>query len=563
VVASVTPSKQVEGYERFFGLQEPPFSLSPNPRFIFESASHTAALTEVAYVLERREPLVVITGEIGVGKTLLCRTVLQRIPRKTFLSVINDPQLERDDLLKQLLQDFGVISKDRTKHTPTSRHDLVHALQDFLGSLMPLKAHAVVIVDEAQLLQTEVLEQIRLLSNIDDERGTLLQVILVGQTDLEPMLSRPDLRQFQQRVTRRFRLERLSEDEVRQYIEHRLAVARRGPPKSGRSDNILERELIEWAKTTAGVVFVPEAVKAIAKMSAGLPRVINVICDRSLEAAFRVQQKTVDLPIVNAAARALGMEEQPAAQPPAPALVEWTALAEFDHAAARPAEPERPPEQKSEPPERKSEPAPAFEFVSRPAMPGPRRPFERPGRPAPAAYGALAAADDGTPTRRMWLMGGAGVVLIAVLIWFGARAFSPSEPASASPPEQAIPASSPAPVASAPVPTPTPEQPAPGIPAPPPVQTPPPAPVDAAPVAPNLVDAERYEIVVASFRTEERALVVAGQVTGLGLPMRRRASDGWQQVLAGPFESRADAVGAQQRLDGAGLTGTTIVAATR
>ena len=182
-----------DGYERFFGLNETPFSLAPNPRFLFESATHAAALAQIAYALERREPLVVITGEIGTGKTLLCRTVLQRLERKTFLSIINDPLLERDDLLKQLLQDFGVIPKDRTRMTKASRHELIQTLQAFLTSLLPIQAHAVVIIDEAQHLQPDVLEQIRLLSNIDDAHGTMLQIILVGQTDLEPLLSRPEL----------------------------------------------------------------------------------------------------------------------------------------------------------------------------------------------------------------------------------------------------------------------------------------------------------------------------------------------------------------------------------
>ena len=220
----------MEGYEPFFGLNEAPFSLAPDPRFLFASASHSAALAQVAYALERREPLVVVTGEIGTGKTLLCRTVLQRLPRKTFLSVINDPLLERDDLLKQLLQDFGVISKDRTKLTRRAVTNWSQTLHAFLRSLAPIQAHAVVIIDEAQHLRPDVLEQIRLLSNIDDERGTLLQIILVGQTDLEPLLARPELRQLQQRVSRRFRLEPLNRDEVKQYIEHRLALARDGKP---------------------------------------------------------------------------------------------------------------------------------------------------------------------------------------------------------------------------------------------------------------------------------------------------------------------------------------------
>src|SRR5216683_1379652 len=226
-------------YEPFFGLNKAPFSLAPDLRFLFESASHAAAFAQVAYALERREPLVVITGEIGTGKTLLCRTVLQRLERKTFLSIINDPLLERDDLLKQLLQDF-------------------------LTSLVPLQAHAVVIIDEAQHLQPDVLEQIRLLSNIDDERGTMLQIILVGQTDLEPLLSRPELRQFQQRVSRRFQLKPLNADEVQQYIEHRLALARGGKaPTAARAAKELEPATAEREEAKAGVEFTPDAIEAV------------------------------------------------------------------------------------------------------------------------------------------------------------------------------------------------------------------------------------------------------------------------------------------------------------
>src|ERR1700674_5305225 len=295
-----------EGYERFFGLNETPFSLAPNPRFLFASDSHAAALAQVAYALERREPLVVITGEIGTGKTLLCRTVPQRLERKTFVSVIDDPLLERDDLLKQLLQDFGVISKDRTRLTKASRPEVIQTLQAFLTSLVPIQAHAVVIIDEAQHLQPDVLEQIRLLSNIDDEHGTMLQIILVGQTDLEPLLSRPELRQFQQRVSRRFQLKPLNADEVQQYIEHRLALARGArSPSQAPGARELERAMAEWEETSAGVEFTPDAIQAVSKLSGGLPRVINLVCDRSLEAAYVFQQRTIDAPVVDTAARAL------------------------------------------------------------------------------------------------------------------------------------------------------------------------------------------------------------------------------------------------------------------
>ena len=232
-------------YEQFFGLSDAPFSLAPNPRYLFESASHAHALQELAYAIGRREPLVAVTGEIGSGKTLLCRTMLQRLDRRTFVSVINNPLLERDDLLKQMLQDFGVISTDRTVVQEISRHDLVHALEDFLASLIPLDAHAAVMIDEAQHIQPDVLEQIRLLSNIDAPSGTRLQIMLVGPLELESLLERPELRQFQQRVSRRIRLEPLGENELGSYIEHRLAVGRAaGSGLPGAAE--LARALAEW-----------------------------------------------------------------------------------------------------------------------------------------------------------------------------------------------------------------------------------------------------------------------------------------------------------------------------
>jgi general secretion pathway protein A len=261
-VTKAQQAVQVERYEQFFGLHEPPFSLAPNPRYLFESASHAGALAQMAYAIERREPLVVITGEIGTGKTLLCRTVLDRLERKTFVSIINNPLLERDDLLNQLLQDFGVISKNRTIAAAASRHDLVHALEDFLTSLIALDAHAVVIIDEAQHVQPDVLEQIRLLSNIGDARGTMLAIILVGQPDLESVLSRPELRQVQQRVSRRIRLEPLTVAELPLYIDHRLTVGRTARSQMpGASE--LAHAIAEWEGSGAAVTFIPDAVEAI------------------------------------------------------------------------------------------------------------------------------------------------------------------------------------------------------------------------------------------------------------------------------------------------------------
>ena len=309
------------GYEQFFGLTDAPFSLAPNPRYLFESASHAHALQELASAIQRREPLVIVTGEIGSGKTLLCRTVLQRLDGRTFVSVINNPLLERDDLLKQMLQDFGVISTDRTTVPGVSRHDLVHTLEDFLSSLIELDAHAVVMIDEAQHVQPDVLEQIRLLSNIDAPSGTRLQIMLAGPLELESLLARPDLRQFQQRVSRRIRLEPLRENELQSYIEHRLAVGRAaasGLP--GASD--LAEALVQWNGEGGGVIFTPDAVQAVWRGSGGLPRVVNLLCDRALEAAYHRQLRTIDADLVEAASA----ERLPQGTPRMPDI--WTPQAD-------------------------------------------------------------------------------------------------------------------------------------------------------------------------------------------------------------------------------------------
>ena len=472
--------RRVERYEQFFGLGEAPFSLAPNPRFLFESASHAAALAQVAYAIERREPLVVITGEIGTGKTLLCRTVLQRIERKTFVSVINNPLLERDDLLKQLLQDFGVISKDRTTMTAMSRHDLVHALEDFLTSLIALQAHAVVVIDEAQHIEPDVLEQIRLLSNIDDERGTMLQIILVGQADLEAILSRPELRQFQQRVSRRFRLEPLSADELRLYVEHRLAVGRGVGTRSQMSGvKELERALAEWDGTAAAVTFTPDAIQALWTRSGGIARVVNVLCDRALEAACARRSRIIDAALINTAGRAVDRPE-----------------------------------------------------------PLPVDPSPGAGRGAddlamPAAFAATpAAASRGKRTFGL----AAAVAVAAVAIWSGARALNRPDDR-----QRAASLEAPAPAAAAPA------------------TTPPETTAAGSTAADSQGPGNQFEIVVASFRTDARAASVAAEVSNLGLPVRRRVAGGWQQVIGGPFASRAAADDAQQRLAGAGLAQTVVV----
>lgn len=565
LVPLVPDTPRAGGYERFFGLNESPFSLAPDPRFLFASASHSAALDQLAYAIERREPIVVVTGEIGTGKTLLCRAVLQRLPRKTFVSIVDDPLLGPDDLLKQLLRDFGVISKDRSTAAETSRHDLVQALTGFLRSLAAIHAHAVVIIDEAQHLQPAVLEQIRLLSNVDDERGTLLQIVLVGQQDMEPMLSRPELRQIQQRVARRFRLERLTPDEVQHYIEHRLDRARTG----GGASNVpgaaeLARALADWDGERPSVTFDPTAIAAIARLSGGLPRVINLLCDRALEAAFAAGTRVVDTTAVQAAARALGMETDEGF---------WT-----PPAGEAPQPGEAPPQPEDI----------AAEEVAPATVPV-----------ADATTAAVVTGQTHTPSGpRRSVVVAATLVVVVAAIWLGLRfaaarresaAHQENRPApiSAAPapvrPEERPEPAAPAPAATAPTPSVTP------APAVPNTATPmgstaavPPAPArsEGAPPDHRTVPAPQsqqtapsgapsrqnaaatgtgYEIIVASFRTEARATAVQTEIAALGVPARRRVIGDWQQVLCGPFPSRSAAEQAQDTLNRAGYTGTQVV----
>ena len=509
-------SPRVKGYEVFFGFREPPFSLAPDPRFLFDSASHAAAREQVGRALERREPLVVVTGEIGTGKTLLCRSVVQKLASRTFLSIVHDPMLDRDELLKQMLQDFGVISKDRTRLAPTTRYELVHALQEFLLSLIPLKAHAVLVIDEAQHLQPDAVEQLRLVSNVHDDAGTLLQIVLVGQPSLEAVLARPELRQVKQRVSRHVRLEPLGIAELSQYIDHRLAVAREGGTASH-----------------GAVTFAPEALSALWRLSGGTPRILNLLCDRALEAAYEQQARSVGAPHVEAAAEELGFQ-----------AVSSTAAAPASTAPAST--------------------APA-RVVPAPIAPMADEEFETVLLDFPAAE-APARAKSGI------LVATAVVAIVVVAAWFLVRAvYPPNQPEStftavapppaelrpqtAPPPADApAPASDPGPASTAPAPQPAPSQPA----APPPSTSSSIEPTQAAAESPG-----SFEIVVASFRTMTRASEVAAELTSLGQPVRQRSSDGWQQVLAGPFASRIAAEEAQAKLDRAGYTGTQIVPAAR
>jgi general secretion pathway protein A len=170
-------------YEEYYGFTEKPFSLTPDPKYLFKSASHASAFELLQYAIRRREGFIVITGDIGTGKTTLCRALLEQMDKKTFTALVLNPFLAEEDLLRLVLQEFGVVSREEIKRgrlAGISKAELVETLNEFLLSLQRLGAQAVLIIDEAQNLPLPLLEQIRILSNLETEKEKLLQIVLVG-----------------------------------------------------------------------------------------------------------------------------------------------------------------------------------------------------------------------------------------------------------------------------------------------------------------------------------------------------------------------------------------------
>jgi general secretion pathway protein A len=293
-------------YEPYFGFAEKPFSLTPDPKYFYRSESHANAFELLQYALERREGFVAITGDIGTGKTTLCRALLEQTDRKTFTALLLNPFLSEEDLLKAILQDLGVMSRsDDRAARPPSKQDLINTLSDFLLSLVPLDARAVVIVDEAQNLPLPILEQIRILSNLETDKEKLLQIILVGQLNLLPLLRSPELRQLDQRISIRYQLKPLASDEVANYVAHRLSIA----------------------NPTRPVTFAPRALQRVHEYSGGIPRLINLLCDRALLGAFAAQTTRIDAAMVATAAEGLDLK--------APEIDRLSWFSRFRRSAAR------------------------------------------------------------------------------------------------------------------------------------------------------------------------------------------------------------------------------------
>jgi type II secretory pathway predicted ATPase ExeA len=275
-------------YETYYGFAEKPFSLTPDPKYLYRSQSHGDAFDLLQYAISRREGFVVVTGDIGTGKTTLCRALLERIDRATFTALVLNPFVSEEELLKRILQDFGVISRADAKAgrlAAITKQELIDTLYDFLLGLIPLKANAVLIIDEAQNLPLGILEQIRILSNLETDKDKLLQIILVGQLELQGLLRSPQLRQLDQRVSIRYELQPLDRDAAGAYVSHRVAIA----------------------GGSSSVTFTAPALDRVHQLSGGIPRLINLLCDRALLAGFSLRTNRILPEMVDHAAESLDL----------------------------------------------------------------------------------------------------------------------------------------------------------------------------------------------------------------------------------------------------------------
>lgn len=262
-------------YLDYFNLQELPFSITPDPRFLYFSQRHKEALAHLIYSVSNRSGFVLLTGEVGTGKTTLCRTLLDQLPEQVDLALILNPRLTAVELVATICDELAISYPTGT----SSMKVLVDALNNHL-----LKAHedgrqTIVIIDEAQSLMPEVLEQIRLLTNLETTTVKLLQIFLIGQPELKKLLAREDLRQLSQRITARYHITPLSRQELGEYVAHRLKVAGCIRP-----------------------LFTPEALKEIYSLTQGIPRLINKVCDRALLGAYGLGSGMVTLEIIREAA---------------------------------------------------------------------------------------------------------------------------------------------------------------------------------------------------------------------------------------------------------------------
>jgi general secretion pathway protein A len=253
-------------YHDFYGFRESPFNLTPNSKFFFSSTKHMEALSTLVYAIKERKGFVVITGNIGSGKTTVCRALLNQLDKNTQSALITNTHMSGKDLLMSILEELEI------EFVPGSKSKLLSQLNEYLIEQLRRNQNVVLIIDEAQNLSPAVLEEVRMLSNLETESEKLIQIIFMGQPELRKKLALPSLEQLRQRIAVYFQLTPLSEEETHQYVLHRLKVA------SGS-----EQEY-----------FTAKALGMIYQFSQGVPRLVNQICDSALLTGYIMEKKIVD-----------------------------------------------------------------------------------------------------------------------------------------------------------------------------------------------------------------------------------------------------------------------------